>query len=217
MLSPVAQHPSPDSLSDPTYIAKLREQSRSVPELERARKWTVAAQLPASGATGTEISVPPMWLAVQDRRTIGNPGLAVYAEVYSFAEEPGLNPCSGTGAGHSIVPSSASNVTDDFGVTSLDLRIETAGCGPGELALKITAPYVDEAGEAKNVTRYAVVRFTRQLPTRKLLRSNSSLLYPHLTSHHRLSSLSPSPLCRLRSICTKAAPARSPPPSRPPP
>lgn len=105
------------------------------PEEERARRWSVAAALPAANAASNVVAVPPFHLALTDTKTIGLRDELVSARVYSFS-----GTCAG-GATAPVLVEPLSNVTDEVGVAALALTLDTTGCTAGTLVVEIYTPH----------------------------------------------------------------------------
>ena len=112
--------------------------AKYVPEVERARRWSVATAIPtapqiAGGATSV-VAVPPLYMSIQDENVVGVPSVNVSARIIAF---------SGTCAATSGMPTlveDTSNTTDRVGVASLALTLDTTGCTVGDVTLKIFTP-----------------------------------------------------------------------------
>ena len=132
-------------------FATARQTVRRLPEIDRARRWMISAELPPQGG---EFDAPAL-LAVQDDRTIGVPKQRVVATVWGYL----TGVCPG-GSTPSIV-SGSTNETNAVGVVSIGLRIDATGCSAGELIVRLETLTTPDGGKTSlvpyNITRYASI------------------------------------------------------------
>lgn len=133
-------------------FATARQTVRRLPEIDRARRWMISAELPPQGG---EFDAPALHMAVQDDRTIGVPKQRVVATVWGYL----TGVCPG-GSTPSIV-SGSTNETNAVGVVSIGLRIDATGCSAGELIVRLETLTTPDGGKTSlvpyNITRYASI------------------------------------------------------------
>ena len=129
-----------------------------VPEIDRARRWVVAARMPYDGPdpgsgdlssglapsppppttpppSSTIVTVPDLRMAVHDAKIVGNNNVTVSARIHSFS-----GTCSGGSSSTPVLVGPTSTLTDANGVAALALQMEVAGCTAGDVVVELYLP-----------------------------------------------------------------------------